>query len=122
MTIFAVQPSQGKVIFVRPQYKDVRYLNQRSIFLCPAIPLEPLDVEGLEKLVIKGEWKYELRNRLRSLGISASFIYPGITGVAQEVRTFEHQRYAQGRSKSIAFVTELPPLNNLNDISSNENV
>jgi hypothetical protein len=109
LKMFAVQPSQGKVIFIRPQYKDVRYLNQRSIFSCPANPLEPLEVEGLEKLVIKGAWKYELRNRLRALGISASFIYPGISGVAQEVKTFEHQRYAQGRSKSIAFVTEIPP-------------
>jgi len=108
MTIITIQPLQGKVIFVRPQYKDVRYLNQRSIFSCPANPLEPLVLERIEKLVTKGEWKYELRNRLRALGVSGSFIDPGTTGVAQEVKTFEHQRYVQGRSKSMSFVMELP--------------
>lgn len=63
MKLIAVQPSLGNVIFVRPQYKDVRYLNQRSIFSCPADPQEPLDVSGLEKLVVEGSWKAEIRKR-----------------------------------------------------------
>ncbi|MRW89112.1 FRG domain-containing protein [Duganella sp. FT80W] len=113
LQIIALQPSQGVVVFVRPQYKDVRYLNQRSIFSCPANPVEPLAIEGMEKLVIRGEWKHELRKRLRALGVSASFIYPGISGVAQEVKTFEHHRYAQGRAKTITAMLELPPLNQL---------
>ncbi|WP_297834689.1 FRG domain-containing protein [Pseudomonas sp.] len=101
MQFITLQPEQGTIIFVRPQYNDVRYLNQRSIFSCPANPLQPLLVPNMQSIVFKGFWKDELRRRLRALGVSTSFIYPGIAGVAQEVKAFHHQRFAQGRSRAI---------------------
>jgi hypothetical protein len=104
MQVIALQPEQGTVIFVRPQYNDVRYLNQRSIFSCPANPLQPLVVPGMQSIVFKGFRRDELRRRLQALGVSTSFIYPGIAGVAQEVKAFHHQRFAQGRARAITIL------------------
>ena len=38
----ALQPKQGKAIFIRPKYSDERYLNRKSVFSCPKDPFIPL--------------------------------------------------------------------------------
>jgi hypothetical protein len=106
----AIQPRQGKVIFVRPRYKDRRYHNQASVFSCPAKPYEPLDVdvlENLESLIVPRTLKPALRERLRMLGVSASFIYPGLDGVAAEVKSLQYDPVHTGRQRVISFKSVL---------------
>ncbi|PLC06023.1 FRG domain-containing protein [Variovorax sp. RO1] len=100
--ILAIQPEQGKVVFVRPRYSDARYVNQRSVLSCPADPFQSLDVPGLKKLTIKGPWKGEIRKRLRVLGVSTSFIYPGLGGVAAEIKSSTFDPIVAGRAKMIS--------------------
>lgn len=99
--IFAMQPNQGEVIFVRPSYTDVRFLNQRSVFSSQADPLSAIQLPGLTKLLFSGQWKPAIRERLRTLGVSASFIYPGLAGIASELKSMEFDGFASGRERHI---------------------
>ncbi|BCZ85643.1 hypothetical protein PTKU64_93180 (plasmid) [Paraburkholderia terrae] len=101
----SLQPRQGKVIFVRPKYKDRRYHNQASVFSCPANPYEALDgdvLDNLESLVVPRTLKPALRERLRMLGVSASFIYPGLDGIAAEVKSLQYDPVHAGRQRIIS--------------------
>jgi len=107
MATLAIQPNQGKVIFVRPRYSDERYLNQRSVFSCPKDPFTPLDLAGLTSLAVCGLWKSEIRKRLRTVGISTSYMYPGLAGVASEIKSLMFNPVASGRMKIITMRAEL---------------
>ena len=96
-SLFAIQPSQGTVVFVRPKYTDRRHQNQKSIFSCPEDPFKALDIDGLKKLEFSGRLKPALRCRLRTLGISTSFIYPGLAGVATEAKCFHYDPVTSGQ-------------------------
>lgn len=74
---FALQPSQGNHIFVRPKYTDRRYANQQSIFCCSKDPWSELTIPGMGTIELPGELKPDVRTSLKKLGISGSFIYPG---------------------------------------------
>lgn len=103
-SVIAIQPNQGKLIFVRPKYKDRRYHNQASVFSCPAKPYEDLvngAISNLDELIVPGTLKSQLRERLRTLGISASFIYPGLDGIASEVKILQYDPVHNGRHKII---------------------
>ena len=98
-SVIAIQPKQGKIIFVRPKYSDERYLNQRSVFSCPSNPFEALELENMHLIKIKSDWKPELRERLRTVGISTSYIYPGLGGIASEIKAFVYDPVQAGRRK-----------------------
>lgn len=103
-SVIAIQPNQGKLIFVRPKYKDRRYHNQASVFSCPAKPYDDLVngvISNLEELIVPGMLKPQLRERLRTLGVSASFIYPGLDGIASEVKSLQYDPVHSGRHKII---------------------
>lgn len=104
---FAIQADQGKVIFVRPQYSDERYVNQKSVFSCPKDPFIPPDIAGLKHLIVRGSWKAEIRRRLRTLGISTSYMYPGLAGVASEIKSLMFNPMASGQKRIITMRTEL---------------
>ncbi|MDG4812640.1 FRG domain-containing protein [Hydrogenovibrio sp. 3SP14C1] len=76
----------GNALFVRPKYTDRRYLNQQSVFACSPNPFEPLNMEGLQKITFSRKLKPKLRRVLRTLGVSTSFIYPGIGGIAADAK------------------------------------
>ncbi|MDM8561136.1 FRG domain-containing protein [Candidatus Parabeggiatoa sp. HSG14] len=94
--IIALQQDIGKFIFVRPKYTDQRYLNQKSIFSCHANPFESLDLLGTTKFIIKKEWKRRIRAKLDLYGITHSFIYPGLDGVARELRIRHYDPVQKG--------------------------
>jgi hypothetical protein len=108
-SMIAMQEHQGKVIFIRPKYSDARYLNQRSIFSCQANPLEPVLVPGMEKIIIPGGWKKEMRERLATLGIATSFIYPGVDGVMKELQSLVFSPVSNGRRMYVTAELALPP-------------
>lgn len=99
-SIIGIQQAQGKVIYVRPKYQDRRYHNQASIFSCPAQPYDPL--EPVDKLIVPKHLKLKLRMRLKTLGVSASFIYPGLDGVATEVRGLRYAPVESGKLRIIS--------------------
>ncbi|TQM03687.1 FRG domain-containing protein [Pseudoxanthomonas sp. 3HH-4] len=103
----AIQPEQGSVIFVRPRYTDERYVNQRSVFSCPKDPFTPPAFKGLKRLSVKAVWKEEIRRRLRVLGISNSYMYPGIAGVASELRSLMFNPVASGRLQMLTLRAEI---------------
>lgn len=103
LKIFALQPDQGDVMFVRPKYVDSRYLNQKSVFSCPANPFKPLLLSDQYALKIRSEWKPKLRSLLRTFGVVHSFIYPGLDGVAKEVKSSFFDPVQQGRLVMMSF-------------------
>lgn len=106
-SIFALQPDQGRVIFVRPRYSDERYMNQRSVFSFPKDPFMPQDFTDLKCLIVRGPWKDEMRRRLRTLGISTSYMYPGLAGVASEIKSLMFNPVALGRRQIVTMRMEL---------------
>ncbi|AIF48139.1 hypothetical protein HY57_13155 [Dyella japonica A8] len=107
MGLFALQPHQGTVIFVRPRYSDARYLNQKSVFACPADPFTPLRIPGISTITIPAKWKPEIRKRLRVLGISTSHIYPGLAGAASEIKSLMFNPVASGQARMITLKVDL---------------
>jgi hypothetical protein len=107
LRIFALQPGQGEVIFVRPRYTDQRYLNQKSVFSCHADPFKPLILKNSHSLQIKKEWKLELRRRLRTMGISNSYIYPGLEGITREIKSSTFDPVVNGRTQMLRSETHI---------------
>jgi hypothetical protein len=96
-SIFAIQPTQGTVIFVRPKYKDRRYQNQKSVFSCPQDPYTPLETDNMMKINFDKNLKPQLRERLKKMGVSTSFIYPGLAGIAAEVKSLNYDPVQSGK-------------------------
>ena len=106
-------PDQGTVIFSRPKYTDQRYINQKSVFSCPADPFKPLEIEHCIKLIIKHEHKIDIRNMLKTMGISHSYIYPGLGGIAKEIKSQEFTPITTGKTKIISIKMELAMPSNI---------
>lgn len=106
-SVFAIQSNQGEVIFIRPKYKDRRYQNQRSVFSCPRDPYAPLHLEGITQIVFDKNLKPRLRERLKKMGVSASFIYPGLNGIASEVKSLTYDPIQSGKTKTITIRCEI---------------
>jgi len=85
--MFSLQ-DQGTVIFSRPKYTDQRYINQKSVFSCPKDPFKALEIEHCTKLIINKEYKTKIRDMLKTMGISYSYIYPGLAGIAKELNDY----------------------------------
>jgi hypothetical protein len=106
-SIFAIQPRQGEFIFVRPRYTDERYINQKSVFSCPKDPFNPPSIPDLNTITVRGLWKPEIRHRLRMLGISTSFIYPGLAGIAAEIKAHQFNPVASGKMQIMTLRAEI---------------
>lgn len=106
-SIFAIQPDQGRVIFIRPKYKDRRYQNQKSVFSCPQDPYTPLQLDGMIRIDFDKHLKSRLRERLKKMGVSASFIYPGLDGIAAEVKSLKYDPVRSGITKIITMRCEV---------------
>ena len=100
---FAIQANQGNVIFVRPKYTDQRYLNQRSVFSSQKDPYTPIEVDDINIMHFKGEWKADLRARLKAMGVSSSFIYPGLDGIGKEVKAFVYDPITKKKLNMASF-------------------
>jgi len=95
-----VSQNQGNnVVFVRPKYTDQRYLNQKSIFSCHANPFENLDSPSITKIIIRKEWKCDIRTKLDLYGITHSFIYPGLEGITKELKVRHYNPIKNGKTK-----------------------
>ncbi len=105
--VFSLQQDQGKVIFVRPKYSDQRYINQKSVFSCPANPFEEIEIDR-NKITIKKECKDVIRKTLRTMGISHSYIYPGLEGITKELKIHEFDPIVKGKRTIFSAKTVIP--------------
>lgn len=78
----------GEVIFVRPVYDDKRYMNQSAVLACPRDPSNSFADLDIENLVIPCRLKPLIKQQLRRMGIDYSFIYPGLDGVAKDLKDY----------------------------------
>jgi hypothetical protein len=115
---FASPSNYGKVIFIRPRYTDQRYINQKSVFSCPSDPFAPLEIENCKKIFIKKEHKESIRKTLKTMGISHSYIYPGLAGIADEVKLLEFVPLTEGKIKIKTIKEESTPLARLNILNT----
>jgi hypothetical protein len=107
ISVFALQPSQRKFIFVRPRYTDERYVNQKSVFSCPKDPFIPLEHTDKKELIVKGEWKGEIRKRLYTMGMSTSFVYPGLAGITSDIKKLKFNPVKEGQMQIVTLRCEL---------------
>lgn len=105
--MLSIQAHQGEAIFLRPRYTDDRYINQKSVFSCPRDPFCSLGISNINSILIRGQWKSEIRARLRMLGISTSFIYPGLAGIASEIKSHLFNPVSTGQRRMLTFRAEL---------------
>ncbi|MBY0418646.1 MAG: FRG domain-containing protein [Pararheinheimera sp.] len=103
----ALQPQQSKVIFIRPRYTDDRYVNQKSVFSCPKDPFSPLEHPDKKEFIVRGEWESEIRKRLYTMGMSTSFIYPGLAGVTSDIKKLKFNPVVSGRMQILSVRGEL---------------
>lgn len=96
ISVFKLQAGQGECVYFRPRYSDKRFLNQKSVFMCPSDPFYLLPMDQYKLIKIESRWKSELRMRLRALGVSSSFVYPGLSGVSEEVKSFHFNPLVSG--------------------------
>lgn len=107
ISVFALQPNQSKFIFVRPRYADERYMNQKSVFSCPKDPFSPLEHPDKKEFIVRGEWKSEIRERLYTMGMSTSFIYPGLAGVTSDIKKLTFNPVVSGHVQIFSLRGEL---------------
>ena len=73
--------------YVIPYYTDIRYFNQKSIFLLSNHPNWKFDFADKETVyIIKNEAKSQLRKELAILGIDESFVFPTLDSLGKDVK------------------------------------
>lgn len=78
--------SQKKPIVICPEYKDIRYINQKGLFvLHPSPSNEYLDTI-VEKYIIPANRKHRLQSDLLNMGIGYSFIYSDMNALSQDIK------------------------------------
>lgn len=73
-------------IGVQPDHSEQRFLNQEGVFTLQPKPKVPLDDGHTRKLVFDTQAKEQMRWQLSKLGMRASFVYPGLDGVAKDCK------------------------------------
>jgi hypothetical protein len=89
----------------RPQNTTPAMLNQKTCYLSHPLPQEDASAESFEelfelgserlslaKLIIPAEEKSHLRRRLATMGVDSRTLFPGMTGLCQQIRSeiFSH--------------------------------
>ncbi|MEL0637351.1 FRG domain-containing protein [Marinomonas sp. TI.3.20] len=82
-----IQPTVADTgTFIRPPYEDQRYLNQSTVLFLGVEPFNEPSFRKHRKLIVPHHLKADIRNSLREMGVSAYFIYPGLEGVARDIK------------------------------------
>jgi len=75
-----------KILAIQPDHSDKRFVNQEGVFTIHPDPRVPVDDDMTRKVVFDAEAKDQMQWQLAKFGIRASVIYPGLDGVAKDVR------------------------------------
>lgn len=72
--------------YVVPHYTDIRYYNQKSIFLLTNHPEKKFTFADKEIIyIIKNEAKARIRKELALLGIDESFVFPTLDNLGKDI-------------------------------------
>jgi FRG domain len=85
---------------VIPPLIHQRFSNQGGIFTVQGNPFKPFTHENLRKIVIGRRFKDEIKRWLRRMGITVSFLFPGLDSLATELSevhgfTFQHNSQSE---------------------------
>ena len=80
---------QRSVKRFRPPYISVRIQQQAGLFTLHPEPTEPFDHQGLSRVIIPEKLLAGIKRQLYAYGINQKLIYPGLEGVARDIRYHE---------------------------------
>ena len=80
---------QKSVKRFRPPYISARIQHQAGLFTLHPDPAVPFDHEGLSRIVIPDRLIPDVKRQLFAYGINQKMIYPGLEGVARDIRYHE---------------------------------
>jgi len=82
-----------KVYKYRPPYISARIQNQSGLFTVHNTPDLPFEDDNIKKIIIPKELKAGIKKKLFKYGINQRLIYPGLEGVAKDLRWLETVTY-----------------------------
>ena len=80
---------QRSVQRFRPPYISVRIQQQAGLFTLHPDPAAPFDHDGLSRVIIPAALIPPIKRQLFAYGINQKMIYPGLEGVAKDIRYHE---------------------------------
>jgi len=70
---------------LRPKHTDIRYINQSGVFtIHPSLSVTATN-SNVAKYIFPGSMRDAIRWQLGKFGIKASFIYPNLDGISQDI-------------------------------------
>lgn len=75
-----------KAKFVVPNYTDVRYKNQKALFLLNNLPEKKFTFPGKAKYLIKKENKKQILQDLARLGYDKTLVYPMLDSLCSDIK------------------------------------
>ena len=75
-----------KAKFVVPNYTDVRYKNQKALFLLNNLPEKEFTFPGKAKYLIKKENKKQILQDLARLGYDKTLVYPMLDSLCSDIK------------------------------------
>ncbi|AXT59460.1 FRG domain-containing protein [Aquimarina sp. AD10] len=82
-----------KVFKYRPPYISARIQNQAGLFTVHNTPDTPFEHDKLKKVVIPKQLKSTIKKTLFKYGINQRLIYPGLDGVARDLKWLETKMF-----------------------------
>jgi hypothetical protein len=99
-------------VAVIPPLIHQRFSNQAGVFTLQGNPFKPFTHENLRTIVVDRGFKDELKQWLRRMGITASFLFPGLDSLAAELSEthgFTHGGNFRSEPRSALSNRETPP-------------
>lgn len=91
---FGADPLQIKSIArYRPSHITQRIAAQSGLFTVHPNPKEPLSHGSLRRFIIRNEARREIKRTLNKYGISRRHLFPGLEGIASDLRWLETNQY-----------------------------
>ncbi len=76
----------NKVIKFRPRHIAARISAQKGLFTIHPNPDKPIQSPRITKVVIQNQCRKEIKRQLYTYGISSATLFPGLDGLAKELR------------------------------------
>jgi hypothetical protein len=82
-----------KVLRYRPPHISPRIVAQSGLFTVHNEPNKPFESPKIEKLIIKGAKRREIKAQLYKYGISRKTLFPGLDGLASDLEWLHYEMY-----------------------------
>lgn len=75
-----------RAMFIVPNYTDIRYKNQKALFLLDNKPEKRFTFPGPAKYLIKKNCKSQIRHELALLGYDRTLVYPMLDSLCSDIK------------------------------------